>query len=61
MNNPPRKTSRRQVVDEHSPTYRRAVAAIAALVQTGGAPVPRDRAVREAPEFYRGARVRRKT
>lgn len=56
MNNPKqRKTSMRQVVDEHSPTYKRAVAAVAAQASGPISPVPG-----EPVKFFRGARVRDK-
>jgi hypothetical protein len=47
----------RQTVDEHSPTYKRAVEAIGKAVSDGGMlkPVPG-----EAVKFFRGARVRDK-
>jgi hypothetical protein len=52
-----RKQSMRQTVDEHSPTYRRAVEAIGKLVLEAGVmkPVPG-----EPVKFFRGARVKAK-
>lgn len=54
--NKQRKQSMREVVDQHSPTYKRAVAAIDALV---GDPLHK-RTPAEAPTFFRGARVKQK-
>lgn len=56
MLNKPRKTSMRQTVDEHSPTYQRAVNAIGKAVQSAGQPIRTDK-----PVFVRGARVKPKT
>lgn len=57
MITPPRKSSMRQTVDEHSPTYRRAVEAVDKLVRDGGMakPVPG-----EPVKFFRGARIKPK-
>lgn len=55
MINKPRKQSMRQTVDEHSPTYTRAVEAIDKAIREGGRPVPR-----EPAQFYRGARIKPK-
>lgn len=55
MINKPRKQSMRQTVDEHSPTYKRAVAAIRDSVAD-----PFKRPSAEPVKFFRGARVKSK-
>lgn len=56
MNDKRRKTSMRQVVDEHSPTYQRAVERVRKLTDE-----PLRTPVEGEPvKFYRGARVRAK-
>lgn len=55
MINKPRKQSMRQTVDEHSPTYKRAVAAVQDAINA-----PLGTRPGEPVKFFRGARVKSK-
>ena len=55
--NKPRKQSMRQTVDEHSPTYRRAVAAVQDAIHGDSLKRPQ---TGTPPTFFRGARVKSK-